>query len=153
MTDNNVTDASVPSEGGSGTIRLNERGPDGGSPPEGEGRRIDDVRVIGDWVYFDLDGWQTPGLPVEKLLRNAPDRLFRWLPDEDGDADQVSPLDRLLDIPGSDIRSDAELEFVERKIDEYLRLRRRMLADRVEAAIEADRQAALEAEGDDDDDE
>ena len=150
----NVTDASVPSEGGSGTIRLNEPGPGGGSPPEGEGRRIDDIRVIGDWVYFDLDGWQTPGLPVEKLLRNAPERLFRWLPNEDEDAEgDGSVLDRLLDIPGSVIRSDAELEFVERKIDEYLRLRRRMLADRVEAAIEADRQAALEAEGDDDDDE
>ena len=65
-------------EGGAGTIRLNEPGPGGGSPPEGEGRRIDNIRVIDDWVYFDLNGWQTPGLPVEKLLRNAPERLFRW---------------------------------------------------------------------------
>ena len=44
-----------------------------------------------------------------------------------------SPLDRLLDEPGSSIRSDEELSFIQGKVNEYLRLRWRMLADEAEA--------------------
>ena len=61
-----MADVEVP---GAGSVRL--------AGPEAE-RRITEVRVIGDWVYFQLDGWETPGLPVEKLLRAAPESVFRW---------------------------------------------------------------------------
>ena len=58
---------------GAGSVLLT--GPDATTA---SGRRIEDIRVIDGWVYFELDGWQTPGLPVEKLLHAAPDSVFRW---------------------------------------------------------------------------
>ena len=71
-----MVDVAVPAAGSAaGSVRLS--GPDAATA---SGREISDVRVIDDWVYFELDGWQTPGLPVEKLLRAAPDSVFRWLP-------------------------------------------------------------------------
>ena len=69
-----MVDVAVPAaDAGSGSVRLTGSG-------SASGREISEVRVIDDWVYFQLDGWETPGLPVEKLLRNAPDSVFRWLP-------------------------------------------------------------------------
>ena len=69
-----MVDVAVPAAGSAaGSVRLS--GPDAATA---SGREITDVRVIDDWVYFELDGWQTPGLPVEKLLRAAPDSVFRW---------------------------------------------------------------------------
>ena len=65
-----MVDVAVPAAG-SGSVRLTGSG-------SASGREISEVRVIDDWVYFQLDGWETPGLPVEKLLRAAPGSVFRW---------------------------------------------------------------------------
>ena len=47
-----MVDVAVPAAG-SGSVRLTGSG-------SASGREISEVRVIGDWVYFQLDGWETP---------------------------------------------------------------------------------------------
>ena len=45
-----MVDVAVPAAG-SGSVRLTGSG-------SASGREISEVRVIGDWVYFQLDGWE-----------------------------------------------------------------------------------------------
>ena len=96
--------------------------------------------------WRDDDGGLLPGVAAfvtfrrdtgERELREFRFRFGGWIQTEPGGDDEGgSPLDRLLDLPGSDIRSDAELDFIERKIDKYLRNRRRLKADEAEAEPE-----------------
>ena len=106
--------------------------------------------------WRDDDGGLLPGVAAfvtfrrdtgERELREFRFRFGGWIQTEPGGDDEGgSPLDRLLDLPGSDIRSDAELDFLERKIDKYLRLRRRRKADEDEAEAEPCGRGLSEAE-------
>ena len=55
-----------------------------------------------------------------------------------------SAIDRLLD-EGGHIRSDEELAFIEDRIDDYLRLRRRLKTDEAEDRLLEGRERPLEA--------